>query len=139
MDAPTPAPATRILAIDDERINPLLLKHVLSKVGVRVDTAGNGEEGLALVRERLYPLIFVDVVLPGIGGVEVCRQIRGQRGDAQPAIYLLTSLGEELNAGVVDEAGADGIFFKPIVPSQIVAVVTRALEVCAALRPGLLP
>jgi len=123
-----------ILAIDDCRINSLLLKHVLSKLAVEVDTAGTGEEGLAMVLRQEYRLIFLDIMLPGIDGFEVCRQIRSHPMPLQPKIILLTAMGEAFPHSRVSEVGADAVFFKPIVPSQILEIAREALS-----RVGLTP
>lgn len=117
----------RILIIDDCRINVLLLKHVLSKISVSVDSAGNGEAGLELASRGSYPLIFVDIMMPGIDGLETCRRLRALPFPSQPQILLLTAMGEEFSPEKVAAVGADGVFFKPIVPSQIVEVVRSAI------------
>ena len=117
-----------ILVIDDCRINSLLLKHVLSKLGVVVHTAGTGEEGLSLTTGHDYRLIFLDIMLPGIDGFEVCRRIRALPLPEQPRIILLTAMGEAFPHSKVSEVGADGVFFKPIVPSQILEVARETVK-----------
>lgn len=122
-----------ILVVDDCRINSLLLKHVLSKLGVEVHTAGTGEEGLDMVLRCEYLLIFLDIMLPGIDGFEVCRRIRTNSLSEQPRIIFLTAMGEAFPHSKVPEVGADGVFFKPIVPSKIVEVAREAMK--AAVTP----
>jgi len=117
----------RVLLVDDCRITVLLMKHLLSKIEVRVDSATNGLDGLKLALSGDYPLIFTDVVLEGIDGFELCRRIRGARGN-ETRIVLLTGLGEEFNRSRAKEVGADAVFFKPIVPSQITDLVKDALR-----------
>ncbi len=118
----------KILVIDDCRINVLLLKHVIGRINVRVDSAGSGEEGLALASRADYPLIFVDILMPGIDGLETCRRIREQSHAMRPRLILLTSMGEQFSQEMATEVGADSVIFKPIVPSQIVEVVKEALR-----------
>jgi CheY-like chemotaxis protein len=118
----------RILVIDDCRINVLLLKHVLSRLDVKVDSAGTGEEGLALASQQNYPLIFLDIMLPGLDGLEVCRQLRARPLQPRPRIVLLTAMGEQFSQSKVAEVGADGVFFKPIVPSRILEIARETLD-----------
>lgn len=122
----------RILIIDDCRINVLLLKHILSKVHVHVDSAGNGETGIELAARNNYPLIFVDIMMPGIDGLETCRRLRAHPFAEPPRVLLLTAMGEEFSPEKVAAVGADGVYFKPIVPSKIVELVKDAL---ARARP----
>ena len=118
----------RILVVEDCRINTLLMKHLLAKHGFRVDSASTGEKALELVQKQHYELLFLDVMLPGIDGFEVCSRIRSQESDERAEIYFMTGMGESYSAGKVDEVDADGIFFKPIVPSQIAEVARRVME-----------
>lgn len=120
--------AKRILIVEDCRINTLLMKHLLSKHGFRVDSAASGEEALEMVQRRQYELLFLDVMLPGLDGFELCSRIRSMEAKKRSEIYFMTGMGESYSAGKVDEVDADGIFFKPIVPSQIGEVARRALE-----------
>lgn len=118
----------KILAIDDCRINVLLLKHILTRANIQVDSASNGEEGLLLAGKHPYPLIFVDIMMPGIDGFETCRRLRALPGEHRPHLILLTAMGEEFSANRAVDAGADEFLFKPIVPSQILDVALRAIE-----------
>ncbi len=122
-------PTQRTLVVDDCRVTLSLLKHMVTKLGVRTDAAGDGEEALSLLAERDYPLVFLDVVLPNIDGFEVCRRLREMsaqsrvRKESRTRVYLLTALGEAYSPEKATEVGADGVFFKPIVPSHIIDVV----------------
>ena len=115
----------RILVVEDCRINTLLLKHLLSKHGLRVDSAGSAEEALEMIKQRH----FLDVMLPGVDGFELCRHIREMETEERAEVYFMTGMGETYSAGKVEEVGADGIFFKPIVPSQINDVARRVMEI----------
>ena len=70
----------RILAIDDDPAVTSVLKRGLSYEGFAVDTAGSGEEGLAIARERAPDLVILDVMMPGIDGIEVLRRLRAADG-----------------------------------------------------------
>lgn len=121
MDSP------RILVVDDCRMTSLLLKHILGKLGVRVDSAADGRQGLEMALSHPYPLIFLDVMLPQIDGFEVCRQIREAEFERQPRVIVLTAMGEEYSPERCKNSGVDGIFFKPLVPSQIVEIARETL------------
>jgi DNA-binding response OmpR family regulator len=122
----------RVLIIDDCRMTTLLLRHILRNVGLDVDTASDGPEGLELAKTRDYPLIFLDVMLPTLNGFDICRAIREAELSVQPRIIIVTALGETCPVGKHAEVGADDIFFKPLVPSRIEQV---AREACAEREP----
>ena len=113
----------RVLVVEDCRMTSLLLRHILSKLGVHVDSAMTGEQALSLaLGGNEYPLIFLDVMLPDLDGFEICRRIRATETDVRPRIYFLTAMGESYSNNH-EEVGGDGVFFKPVVPSQIHQVV----------------
>ncbi len=118
----------RVLVIDDCRITVLLLKHILGKIKVCVDSAGCGEAGIELASKSEYALIFVDILMPGIDGLETCRRIREQSHGTRPRLILLTAMGEQLSPIATEAVGADGLFFKPIMPSRIIETVRETLE-----------
>lgn len=116
-----------VLAIDDAHLNLLLLQHVLWKAGVPVDTAGSGEEGLRLAIEHEHPLIFLDILMPGMDGLEVCRRLRRHPFASPPSIVLMTSMGEQFSQTQATEARADGVFFKPVAPSRVLELARGVL------------
>jgi twitching motility two-component system response regulator PilG len=118
----------KILIIDDCRITTLLLRHILIKINVNSDSAPTGEAGVDLAIANEYPLVFIDVMLPGIDGFEVCRRLRKCQFERRPRLILVTNMGEHFPHSLVSEVGADGHFFKPVVPSQIASVVQETLS-----------
>jgi len=118
----------KLLIIDDCRITTLLLRHILVKINVESDSAPTGEAGVELAKRNQYPLVFIDVVLPGIDGFEVCRRLREYQFERRPRLILVTNMGEHFPHSRVSEVGADGHFFKPVVPSQIISVVRETLS-----------
>jgi putative two-component system response regulator len=120
--------ANTVLVVDDCRINLLLVKHILSKVGIKADTAGCGLEGLSLSRLKEYPLILLDIMLPDIDGFEVYRRIREEEKAWHPKIVFLTAMGESYPENRASEVGADGVYFKPLVPSQILDLARKSCE-----------
>src|SRR3979490_3206017 len=114
----------RILLVEDERKIASLIARTLRENAYTVDIAESGEKALELGRDASYDAILLDVRLPGISGIEVCRELR-QRGVEAP-ILMLTARGlvEQRAEGL--DAGADDYLTKPFVLTELLARV-RAL------------
>jgi two-component system response regulator ResD len=116
-----------VLVVDDEERIRRLLKLYLEKEKFIVDEAEDGETALKLALENTYDLILLDIMMPGMDGVEVCSKIRLQKSTP---IIMLTAKGEEANRVQGFEAGADDYVTKPFSPREIVlrtkAVVRRS-------------
>src|SRR5438270_2790759 len=102
-----------ILVIDDESHIAELARLYLEKEGYEVITAEDGDEGLRLFRTKQPSLIVLDLMLPGVDGLEVCRQIR--RESSVP-IIMLTARSEDVDKIVGLELGADDYLTKPFNP-----------------------
>jgi len=117
-----------ILVVEDEEDIRELLKYNLEKEGYQVVGAGTGEDALRAVRDRRPDLILLDLMLPGIDGLEVCRRIRGA-GHTQPLpIIMLTAKGEEADIVTGLELGADDYIVKPFSPRVLLARLRAALR-----------
>lgn len=116
----------RVLVVDDDHDINRLLRVRLKSRGFQVEGASNGEEALRLLDEGMQPdLIFLDVSMPGIGGLEVLKQVRSQGRNL--AVIMMTAFGSE---GVAIEAlrqGADDYLRKPFEPGEFQAVVGRTV------------
>jgi DNA-binding response OmpR family regulator len=115
----------RILVVDDEPPIVELVTGYLEREGWLVDSAGDGPGALEAVRRRDPDLIVLDVMLPGLDGVEVCRQIRAF-SDAY--VLMLTARGEEIDRIVGLTVGADDYLVKPFSPREVVARVKALLR-----------
>ncbi|MET0236797.1 MAG: response regulator transcription factor [Kibdelosporangium sp.] len=115
----------RVLVVDDDETIRDVVRRYLELAGHEVTVAGDGEKALALVAEAEPDLIVLDLMLPGIDGLEVCRRIR-QRS-AIPVV-MLTALGEEENRIAGLQLGADDYVTKPFSPREL------ALRVSSVLR-----
>lgn len=117
-----------ILVIDDEADIVELVAYNLKKEGFEVDTALDGEEGLEKVGAGNYDLIFLDLMLPGIQGIELCKIIRSNTETSRVPIIMLTAKGEEIDKIIGLEMGADDYITKPFSPREMVARTKAVLR-----------
>lgn len=110
-----------ILVIDDEADIVELVAYNLKKEGFDVDTALDGEQGLNKIGSKKYDLIFLDLMLPGIQGMELCKMVRSNPDTARLPIVMLTAKGEEIDKILGLEVGADDYITKPFSPRELVA------------------
>jgi DNA-binding response OmpR family regulator len=118
-------PAASILIVDDEPNLRRMLRSYLRNAGFTVLEAGSGTDALALLRSQRVDLALVDVMLPGIDGLELVRRIRV---DSAVPIILVTAKGEETSRVAGLEVGADDYVVKPFFPSEVVARVRAQLR-----------
>jgi two-component system, OmpR family, response regulator ResD len=115
----------RVLVVDDEPIVRDVLSRYLSREGFEVETAADGQAALDVFEETRPELIVLDLMLPGIDGLEVLRRIRSRNG---AAVIMLTARGEETDRVVGLELGADDYVAKPFSPREVVARVRAVLR-----------
>ncbi len=123
-----------ILVVEDEDALATLLHYNLEKEGYEVTAAGDGEEALTLVSEKLPDLIVLDWMLPKVSGIEVCRRLRARTETRNVPIIMLTARGEETDRIRGLDTGADDYVVKPFSMSELSA---RMRAVLRRLRPGL--
>jgi CheY-like chemotaxis protein len=104
----------RALVIDDNAVNGKLAEAILRSYAVRVDHAASGEAGLAMLGERGYDMVLLDVGLPGMGGDQVCAAIRGDARLAGTFVVAYTAHAYEEQKQKFLAAGFDGLLIKPI-------------------------
>ena len=109
----------RILVVDDEQSILTLLKYNLEQAGFTVMTAMDGEEGMHLAISEKPDLIVLDLMLPRLDGIEVCKQLRQQR--VLTPILMLTAKDDEFDKVLGLELGADDYMTKPFSPREVVA------------------
>jgi DNA-binding response OmpR family regulator len=117
-----------ILVIDDEPELRKLLDYNLSKAGYLVLTAAEGQEGLALARRQVPDLILLDVMMPGLDGLETCKRLRADPATASVPLIMLTAKGEEGDRVLGLELGADDYVAKPFGVRELVARVKALLR-----------
>lgn len=119
---------SNVLIVDDEPTIAELIEFNLHKAGYRVLKADNGHTALQLVRSDKPDLIILDLMIPGIDGMEVCRKLKGQQHTASIPIIMLTAKNEEVDKIVGLELGADDYMTKPFSPRELVARVKAVLR-----------
>ncbi|GAB7388615.1 two-component system response regulator PhoP [Bacillaceae bacterium] len=117
---------SKILVVDDETSIVTLLQFNLEQAGFTVVTAMDGKAGLELVRKENPDLIILDLMLPGIDGMEICKWLRQEK--IMTPIMMLTAKDDELDKILGLELGADDYMTKPFSPREVVARVKAILR-----------
>lgn len=123
----------KILVVDDEREIVKLVRAYLEQAGFRVVTAFDGQEGLTVFRHEKPDLVVLDLNLPRIDGLDVCRTIRRE---SDTPVIMLTARVEEQDRLIGLELGADDYVVKPFSPREVVARVRAVLRRAGAAEEG---
>jgi DNA-binding response OmpR family regulator len=115
-----------VLVVDDDVTVRDVVTRYLDRSGYRVEVAGDGEQALRAVAGRVPDIVILDLMLPRLGGLEVCRRLRRERTDLP--IVMLTALGEEEDRVLGLELGADDYVTKPFSPRELVLRVASVLR-----------
>lgn len=119
----------KILIVDDEAHIRMLIEQTLEELedeGVEFLSAENGEDALGIIQEEKPNLVFLDVMMPKMNGMEVCRRVKKELGMTDVFIILLTAKGQELDRQKGLDVGADVYMTKPFDPEVL---LTKAKEV----------
>lgn len=116
----------KILVVDDESSIVTLLKYNLEQAGFTVETASDGQEGYDAVLEKKPDLIVLDLMLPKMDGMEVCKELRLQK--VNTPIIMLTAKDDEFDKVLGLELGADDYMTKPFSPREVTARVKAVLR-----------
>lgn len=117
-----------ILVVDDEVDLVELVSYNLKKEDFIVDSASDGKSALAKIKKGKFDLVVLDLMLPGIQGMELCRLVRNNPDTAGLPIIMLTAKGEEVDKILGLEMGADDYITKPFSPRELVARVKAVLR-----------
>ena len=112
----------KLLIVDDEAHIRMLLEQTLEELeddGVDFFSAQNGEEAFEIIKNEKPQLVFLDVMMPKMNGMEVCRKVKKELGLDEVYIVLLTAKGQELDRQKGQEVGADLYMTKPFDPEMI--------------------
>ncbi len=121
----------KLLIVDDEAHIRMLLEQTLEELedeGVDFYTAQNGEEALKIIEAEKPQLVFLDVMMPKMNGMEVCRRVKKDLNLANVFIVLLTAKGQELDRQKGQEVGADLYMTKPFDPEMILKKAKEVLS-----------
>lgn len=118
----------KALIVDDEQAIVDLVRHHLEKEGIVCLEASEGETALQLARTERPDLLVLDLMLPGIDGLEICRLLRREPATASMVVIMLTAKAEEVDRVVGLEMGADDYVVKPFSPRELVARVKAVLR-----------
>ena len=118
----------RILLIEDEPDIAEVLQYNLEKEGFQVETARRGDMGLEAIRREVPDLLLLDLMLPGIDGLELTRILKRDNATSRLPIVMLTARGEEVDRIVGLELGADDYISKPFSPREVVLRVKAVLR-----------
>jgi DNA-binding response OmpR family regulator len=110
----------RVLIVDDDPDIQRLVSYNLSRAGFQITTASTGRTALEAVQEQPPDLIILDLMLPDVDGMEVCRTLRQRENSRRIPIIMLTARGEEIDRVVGFELGADDYVMKPFSPRELV-------------------
>jgi two-component system, OmpR family, alkaline phosphatase synthesis response regulator PhoP len=121
----TPPVSDRILVVEDEQSIRTIVEYALRDAGFSVVTAARGDDALDIVARDQIDLVVLDLMLPGLDGLEVCKRIRRERG---MPIIMLSARSEELDKVLGLELGADDYVTKPFSPRELVSRVRANLR-----------
>jgi len=122
----------RILVVDDEADITALVAYHLARAGYRVSTANSGQDALKAAREERPDVVVLDLMLPGVSGYEVLRELRKREDTAEVGVILLTARREEADRIKGLSLGADDYLTKPFSPQELTLRVAAVLRRLAA-------
>jgi phosphate regulon transcriptional regulator PhoB len=118
----------KMLVVDDEPDIVELVSYNLKKEGFDVASASDGEEALGMIKKGDFDFLILDLMLPRIQGMELCRILRNDPKTAQIPIIMLTAKGEEVDRIIGLETGADDYMTKPFSPRELIARVKAVMR-----------
>ena len=137
-DALPPFNGQRVLVVDDNEVNLMIAGELLSQAGLQVETAENGAQALEWVQRGDFDLVFMDVHMPGMDGLETVRRWRAMEGSTRTPVIALTANVLEQTRQECMSAGMDDFVAKPVAKAVLAAVVARWLPQARGLAtsPG---
>ena len=121
-------PVTRVLVVEDDPDIAQLVAHYLGKSGFTAETVSSGRDALSVIAARPPDLLVLDLMLPQVDGLEICRLVRSNEATAGMPIIMLTARAEESDRIVGLEIGADDYLAKPFSPNELVARIRALLR-----------
>lgn len=118
----------KVLVVDDEQAIVELVRYHIEKEGMQCLEASDGETAIRLARTERPDLVILDLMLPGVDGLEVCRLLRQEASTTNLSVIMLTAKADEVDRVVGLEMGADDYVVKPFSPRELIARVKAVLR-----------
>jgi len=115
----------RILVVEDNPTNRMIARRMLESLGAAVETADNGALGVEATQRQAFDLVFMDIQMPVMGGIEACRRIRAEKAPAELPILAVTANVMDHQLVEYRAVGMNGVIAKPLSPAAIVAEIAR--------------
>jgi len=115
----------RILLVEDEPVIRELVRSMLSDDKVEVECAANGTEGLKLAKSQRFDLILLDVVLPLLDGISLCRMLKSDPSTSAVPLHMLTAKAKKSDIEAATKAGANGYIQKPFRGAELLDLVAK--------------
>ncbi len=119
----------KVLIVDDDTDHINIVKTILEKNGFRVVASTNGRDGLAKLETERPDMVILDIMIPGVDGIEICRTIKSNPATAGIPVLMMSSMPENIRMkfGILELPG-DGFVQKPIVPSEIIKEIINLFD-----------
>ncbi len=118
----------RILIVEDDANISKLVDYNLNKAGFKTTVVASGEAALPIINREKFDLVILDIMLPGVDGLEICKKIKNDKKLSVTKVLMLTAKGEELDKVLGFELGADDYVVKPFSPRELVLRVKAILR-----------
>lgn len=119
--------AKRILIVDDDEMVRIALNELLKPQGYEIHSVGSADEALRKIDEQSYDLLLLDIIMPEMNGLELCRRIRLKENYKEKPVVFLTAKSREEDKTQGLEAGANLFLCKPISPEKLVHIVSETI------------
>lgn len=129
-------PETKILIIEDDDDVRELIKYNLARENYRVYDAADGEIGLDTANSLIPDLIILDLMLPGMNGLEICKELKSDKSTKNISVIILSAKGEETDIVIGLELGADDYITKPFSPRVLLARIKSVLRRKSRVTPS---
>ena len=118
----------KVVIVEDEADIREVIEYNLKREGYRTSSVADGEKALQLVRDTLPDLVLLDLMLPGLDGLEVCQRLKSDSATRQVRIIMVTAKGEERDILMGLDLGADDYLTKPFSPKELLGRIRAVLR-----------
>jgi two-component system alkaline phosphatase synthesis response regulator PhoP len=119
--------AKSILIVDDDEMVRIALSELLKPEGYEIDSVGSAKEALDRINEKRYNLLMLDIIMPEMNGLELCKKVRAREDYGEIPIVFLTAKTREDDRALGIEAGGNLFLSKPISPDKLLKIVSETI------------